>query len=122
MPNPFRSQSWGDGLHATRRRLAAAPVATLGTSTDFSLTEMAKPIKPETMPLGTHTPNLWMTSQLTIPKEKKAGLAVTSRRAYTRELGLKKSGGDAWDPGRSRACRRHRRAAVLPAAPAGRWH
>ena len=43
IPNPFRPQSWGDGLHATRRRLAAAPVSTLGISTDLSRTEMAKP-------------------------------------------------------------------------------
>jgi hypothetical protein len=43
---------------------------------------MVKPIKPETMPLGTHTPNLWMTSHPTIHKEKKAGLAVISRPAY----------------------------------------
>jgi hypothetical protein len=71
MPVPFRPQSRGDELHATRRRLATAPVSTLGTSTDTSLTDMAEPIKPETMPLGTQTPNLWMTSQPTIPKEKR---------------------------------------------------
>jgi hypothetical protein len=45
----------GDELHATRRRLAATPISTLGISTDLSLTEMAMPIKPETMPRGTHT-------------------------------------------------------------------
>jgi hypothetical protein len=71
MPNPLRLQSRGDELHGTRRRLATAPVSTLGTSTDLSLTDMAKPIKPETMPLGTQTPYLWMTSQPTIPKEKR---------------------------------------------------
>jgi hypothetical protein len=62
----------GDELQATRRRLAATPISTLGTSTDLSLTEMATPIKPETMPRGTHTPYLWMTSHLTIHKEKPA--------------------------------------------------
>ena len=70
MPNPLRLHSRGDELHGTRR-LATAPVSTLGTSTDISLTDMAEPIKPETMPLGTQTPNLCMTSQRRIPKEKR---------------------------------------------------
>ena len=54
-----------------------ASAAIFGTFTDVSLKDIAKPIKPETMPLGTHTTNLWMTSRPRIHKGMKAGLAVS---------------------------------------------
>jgi hypothetical protein len=49
------------------------------TFTDVSLKDMAKPIKPETMPLGTQVTNLWMTSRPRIHKGIEAGSAVSNR-------------------------------------------
>lgn len=91
---------WLTSQNAHDRGLVHAEQQKVCSCTDLSLTEMAKPIKPETMPRGTHTPYLWMTSHPAIQKEK--GLLGGHQCTGSPEgPGLKKSEGSAWDPRRS---------------------